>query len=157
VTTRIVEVPVEDTYDLRRRVLRAGTPSGAVTFAADDAPDTVHVAAVDDDGRIVGIATSLAAPCPHRPGRTARRLRGMAVEDSQRGSGIGLLLLAALVERARTAGAGVVWADARDSALGFYRRAGFAVVGEGFVTADTALPHHVVVLDIADEGCSARS
>jgi hypothetical protein len=41
-----------------------------------------------------------------------------------------------------------VWANARDSALGFYERAGFTVAGDGFVTDDTRLPHHAVVLDL---------
>jgi hypothetical protein len=39
-----------------------------------------------------------------------------------------------------------VWARARDTALGFYRRHGFEVVEPGFVDEATALPHHVIVL-----------
>ena len=39
----------------------------------------------------------------------------------------------------------IVWANARDAALRFYERHGFAVHGDGFVDATTQLPHHVVV------------
>ncbi len=38
-----------------------------------------------------------------------------------------------------------MWANARDTALGFYAAHGFEVVGDGFVTTDTRLPHHRVV------------
>jgi hypothetical protein len=41
-----------------------------------------------------------------------------------------------------------MWADARDSALGFYRRAGMEVVGDSYITEATGLPHHTVVLDL---------
>ena len=51
------------------------------------------------------------------------------------------------IARARAAQPGaVLWARARDSALGFYRRHGFEVVEPGFVDKTTAMPHHVILL-----------
>ena len=38
-----------------------------------------------------------------------------------------------------------MWANARDTALAFYEQAGFETVGDGFITPDTALPHHLVI------------
>jgi thiamine transport system ATP-binding protein len=145
---RVVEVPAPATHDLRRRVLRDGTSSDVVEFRGDDAPDVVHLAALGADGDVVGVVTMLSAPCPHRPGRNSRQLRGMAVDPAWQRRQVGAALLRAFVERARAGGAEVVWANARDSALGFYERAGFTVAGDGFVTADTHLPHHAVVLDL---------
>jgi predicted GNAT family N-acyltransferase len=69
----------------------------------------------------------------------------MATDPSVRGTGMGAQVLAAGLDRAFAGGAAVVWANARDTAVGFYERHGFEVVGDGFVTADTGLPHHVVV------------
>ena len=66
----------------------------------------------------------------------------MAVDDGRRGSGIGAVLLAAGVQRAFDDGAAAVWANARDTALAFYARHGFDVVGDGFVDAATGIPHH---------------
>jgi GNAT superfamily N-acetyltransferase len=152
---RVIELAAAETHDLRRRVLREGTPSDVVEFRHDVDPATVHLGALDDVGRIVGIVTSIDAPCPHRPGAPARQLRGMAVDPAWRGRGIGRDLVAALIDRARAVDAAVVWANARDSALGFYTRAGFAVVGDGFVTTDTQLPHHVIVLDLGDTSRTA--
>jgi hypothetical protein len=44
----------------------------------------------------------------------------------------------------------VLWANARDTALGFYVSYGMHVVGDGFV-ATPGLPHHVVVLDLVSD------
>ena len=83
-----------------------------------------------------------------REGRRAAQLRGMAVDTAHQGRGIGRQLLDAAMERLRNAGFEVLWANARDTALPFYRRVGMEVVGEGFLTSDTKLPHHVVVRDL---------
>ena len=75
------------------------------------------------------------------------QLRAMATAPEVRGHGAGDVLLDAGITRARaTAPDAVVWARARDTALGFYVRHGFEVVEPGFVDETTALPHHVIML-----------
>jgi predicted GNAT family N-acyltransferase len=44
------------------------------------------------------------------------------------------------------AGARRLWANGRDTALGFYERFGFRVVGDGIVLS--GLPHHRIELDL---------
>ena len=39
----------------------------------------------------------------------------------------------------------MVWARARDTALGFYLRHGFSIDGDGFVDDSTRKPHHIIV------------
>ena len=143
----VVEISAEDAHDLRRRVLREGTPSDVVRFEQDAWPTTFHLGARDADGALVGIATFFPSPTPWRDGK-AVQLRGMAVEAAHQGAGIGRQLLDEAMERLRNAGFEVLWANARDTALPFYRRLGMEVVGEGFLTTDTKLPHHVVVRDL---------
>jgi predicted GNAT family N-acyltransferase len=72
----------------------------------------------------------------------------MATVDSMRGSGLGARLLLAGIEQCRAAGATLVWARARDAALGFYARHGFTTVGPGYVDLTTGLPHHDVIHEI---------
>jgi hypothetical protein len=43
-----------------------------------------------------------------------------------------------------------VWANARDAALGFYLRHGFAIDSDGFIEPVTELPHHVIVRRLDD-------
>ena len=145
----VEEVGVEATYDLRARVLREGDEDPAARFATDDHPSAVHLALRDERGQPVAIVSAVPAATEHRPGRRAWRLRGMAVVPALQRAGLGSRLLDEVVERCRSAGAEVVWADGRDSALGFYRRRGWSVEGAGY--DKVGIPHHTVVLDLAGD------
>lgn len=139
----------EATYDIRRRVLRDGRVDAEVVFAEDDQPGTMHFGVVEEeDGRPLAIASVVPMDCPVRPARTAWRVRGMAVDPAQRGRGLGGRLLEEIETRAVADGVEVLWADGRDAALAFYRRHGWTVVGEGYLTADTGLPHHRIIFDL---------
>ena len=54
----------------------------------------------------------------------------------------------AVVDAARNRGAEVLWANGRDTALGFYERIGFRVDGDGFVDDEMHLEHHVVLAGV---------
>lgn len=134
----IVEaVTAADVADLRSRVLREGQPH--VGFDDDEEPTTLHLGA-HVDGHLVGVATfALRAPGEYQ-------LRGMAVEPSHQGQGIGRAVLVEAERRLRLLAARQVWANGRDTALGFYERAGWRVDGDGYEVI--GLPHHRVVLDL---------
>jgi GNAT superfamily N-acetyltransferase len=117
-----------------------------VDWPEDALPGAFHLA-VRTDGSVVAVASFAPVATPHRPGTRSWQLRGMAVEPTQQRHGYGVAMLVAAVSRLRTAGAQVLWASARDSALEFYQRFGMRVVGDGYVAA-LGLPHHVVVLDL---------
>lgn len=134
---------------LRRSVLRDGRVDLDASFPEDDDADTVHLAALDQDEAMVGVATLFPQATDRRPGARAWRLRGMAVDSSTQGTGVGRALLDDAVDRARAAGVEVLWAEGRDSALGFYEQAGWVVEGDGYVTS-IGLPHHTVVLDLSE-------
>jgi thiamine transport system ATP-binding protein len=142
----VVTLSAAETHDLRRRVLRDDDPAATVAFDGDDDPATVHLGVRDPSGRLVAVSTWRPTPGPVHPAPTDRQLRGMAVDDGLRGTGIGATLLAAGVQRAFDDGAPAVWANARDTALDFYRRHGFDVIGDGFVDPVTGLPHHRIRL-----------
>lgn len=139
----VVRLDVADILDLRRRVLRRGTPVSHAHYAEDEDPGVVHLGIVREE-RVVATSTWLMRPCPELPGETAMQLKGMAVEDELQGHGIGRVLLEGGLALARDAGAGLVWARARDSALGFYETCGFDVMGGAFIDDITGLSHHVV-------------
>jgi GNAT superfamily N-acetyltransferase len=140
----VIELTAAQTHPLRLEVLRRGTPSRAVEFAEDDEPTTVHLG-VELDGEIVGVSTWIENVHPDLPERPGVQLRGMATAPHLRGRGIGGMLVTAGVERAFGTGHDLVWARARDSALGFYERHGFRTRGPGYVDAVTSIPHHDIV------------
>lgn len=141
---RVVELAAEETHPVRLAVLRANTPTKEVAFAEDTIAGTVHLGVRDGD-TLVATSSWVPRPWSGSPEEPAIQLRGMATVDSHRSHGVGAMLLRAGLERARDAGAALVWANARDAALAFYLRHGFEVRSDGFIDATTQLPHHQVV------------
>jgi GNAT superfamily N-acetyltransferase len=132
---------------LRRAVLRPGYPPEASHYAEDDV--AVHIGAWDGE-TLIGCATVFADSWPGPPeAPDAWRLRGMAVHPGRQGTGLGAQVLAEAVGAAREAGAPVIWANARTTALGFYLRYGWQVSGEEFLASDTGLPHRPILLALA--------
>jgi len=133
---------------LRTSILREGTPSQDARYDEDDMDGTVHFA-VHDNGEIIATSTWLIRPWPQDPLASAMQLRGMAVAKHLQGRGLGSLVLAAGVRYAKEMGAKYVWARARDSALYFYERHGFAIVGDEFIDEKSGVSHHLVVQSVA--------
>jgi predicted N-acetyltransferase YhbS len=71
----------------------------------------------------------------------------MAVSPEVQGQGIGRALLEAGEARLRELGATSAWANGRDTALPFYERLGWRVVGEGFLMG-SGIAHHRIELDL---------
>lgn len=142
----VVTITAADTHDLRWRVLRDGTLSDAVVFDGDEDAGTFHLGVRDGDGTIVAISTWLQRSHPTAPDRPAHQLRGMAIEPSLRGRGVGTLLLMAGLTACKARESDVVWAHARSTALSFYERHGFVVSGDEYVDETTGLAHVDIVL-----------
>ena len=137
----------DDIHHLRVRVLRKGTPVTHATYPEDSYDDVVHLA-IRLNGDVVATSTWFSKECPESPGVAAVQLKGMAVDDSLQTTGFGRALIDAGISLARERNAEIVWARARDTAVGFYEKCGFAVVGDGFIDEPTAMPHHIVVRKI---------
>ena len=138
-----------ETHLLRRVVLRDDSPTATVSFDGDDDLDTRHLGAFVAD-ELVGIATFMARSCPAIPDAApAVQLRGMAVSATAQSGGIGSILLGTAIDQLRADDCSLLWANARDSALGFYRdRFGMVVADDGFVDATTGIPHRRVWLHL---------
>ena len=143
-TYTVTEAALADIMQLRVAVLRKGTPATDCNYPEDDYPDVVHFA-IFYEGVAIATSSWFMKECPEKPGITAMQLKGMAVADELQGAGLGALLIDAGISLATERGATIAWARARDSALGFYERLGFASTGDGFIDGPTAMPHHIVV------------
>jgi len=141
------QVSLAETKAVRLDVLRRGTPVREANYDGDDDPRTVHIGA-ELNGRVVATSTWLVVPWQGDPAAPAVQLRGMAVVDEMQNTGVGRALIEAGVAHARSLDARFVWAKARDSAIYFYERCDFVVVGEQFMEPTTGMPHHLVVLEL---------
>ena len=114
-------------YDLRWRILRApwNQPRGSECDPLDEG--STHLMLVDAGGK------PLAAGRLHFNTIREAQVRYMAVDLAHQRSGLGSRLLAALEQRALTLGAAVIVLDARETALGFYRKHGYQIRGSGYM------------------------
>lgn len=140
----VQQLTIDDIMALRVRVLRQGTPATHANYPEDNYPDVVHFGIVEDES-VLATSTWFIKECPEAPGVVAMQLKGMAVENSLQSGGYGAQLIQAGVALATERNAEIVWARARDSALGFYEKCGFHTVGDGFIDEPTGMPHHIVV------------
>jgi GNAT superfamily N-acetyltransferase len=135
---RPVEVSVEATFALRQQLLRADRPDLDLRMPDDDAVGAFHLAVLHDDGA-AGVIT-LTPSAPEFDARApAYRIRQMAVAQDRQGDGIGALLFAAAVARLRAQGVATLWAESRNTSLGFYLAHGMRVVpGRQHAVGDVA-------------------
>jgi GNAT superfamily N-acetyltransferase len=143
----VEEVPTSEVLVLRMAVLREGTPSQDPRYAEDDTDGSVHLG-IQDSGVLIACSTWLPRPWPLDQSAPATQLRGMAVAKHLQSKGLGRILLQAGITRAKALESTYVWARARDNALYFYEKNGFATVGDQFVDEATGLGHHLVMLKI---------
>lgn len=142
-------VKAELVRPLRRQVLRVGLPPEATIYPGDDDPLTVHLAAYDGTGEIVGIATMckpedrVAGQPPYlTPGL---RFRGVGVRPDFLRRRVGTQLVRELRELARERGVKELWANARLTSLPFFKARRFKVVSSPFDIPGVG--PHVVIAD----------
>jgi GNAT superfamily N-acetyltransferase len=141
----VEQVPTAEVLVLRMAVLRDGTPSQDPRYADDDAEGSVNLG-IRESGILVACSTWLPRPWPLDADAPATQLRGMAVAKHLQSKGLGRILLQAGIDRAASTGSTYVWARARDNALYFYEKNGFATVGDQFIDDASSLGHHLVML-----------
>jgi GNAT superfamily N-acetyltransferase len=139
----ILRISTEETLPLRSRILRDHRPLAECRFTQDDLPGTFHLGAFSTQA-LSGIATFCPVGLENTFGR-GYQLRGMAVDNTARGNGVGRLLLRAGEERLSVVGdVHYVWCNARMAACRFYERNGFVFLSEEFIIEGVG-PHRRMI------------
>ena len=138
----VKQISSQETYPVRQPVLRPGKPIESCIFPGDDLPSTTHFG-VFDNNRLVGIASLFLSASPDIEGSMQYQLRGMAVLATHQKKGLGDMLLAAAEKHAVNLNADVIWFNAREVAVGFYKKAGYEIAGDIFTIPDVG-PHYVM-------------
>jgi ribosomal protein S18 acetylase RimI-like enzyme len=140
----IDEAAPEELLEVRRRVLRGGDPTAVVDEPRDRTQGALHLAA-RRDGQVVASASFYPESSPFDLSLVSCQLRFMAVDVTLQGQGIGSRILHGAETRLASRGVEEVFANARDSALGFYRTNGYEVIaGSEHLSPTTQIPHTVV-------------
>jgi len=125
--------------DLRRRVLRR--PLG-LDFNADQIAEEVseiHLGAFEDEWLLAVLVLT-----PREDGEL--KMRQVAVEPTLQGSGIGGELVRFSEQVARERGFTTMVLSARETAVRFYERLGYSVVGEPY--EEVTIPHRWMEKDL---------
>lgn len=139
-------VDARELQGLRRRVLRADNPESSVSDTRDDEASALHFGGFLA-GRLVASASWFASEAPVNPQLRSYQLRYMAIDFNVQGCGYGAMMLATAMRELRVVGVEQLWANARDSALGFYLATGWtAVAGSEHMSRETQLPHTVIFM-----------
>ncbi|MFQ5607974.1 MAG: GNAT family N-acetyltransferase [Candidatus Zixiibacteriota bacterium] len=138
----IKDIPASETRPLRRAILRPHQRPEDLVYTADDDPRSFHLGAFDSE-KLISVASFLFDSHPEFSEEPQFRIRGMATLPDWRGQGIGMKLLESALRRIRSEGAVLVWCNARETAFGFYEKAGFEYFGEMFEPPGIG-PHKVM-------------
>ena len=140
------QIDVEETYPLRQEVLRKGMTLSC-KMGGDYEKGTFHLG-VFEDGHLVCIASFMVNSHPGFEG-SHYQLRGMATADHKRGKGYGKMILEEALKELKKRGTSLLWCNAREVALDFYRKLGFQILGEAF-EVDQVGTHFVMCKSLSD-------
>ncbi|MDB5235027.1 MAG: hypothetical protein JWR44_2020 [Hymenobacter sp.] len=128
-------------YALRYEVLRRPwqQPLGSERCSADAEPTTVHALVLASEQPAAALAVGMLQLTDARQGQ----MRFMAVAPEVAGSGLGSQVVEYLEKQARAAGLAEIILHARETAVGFYEKHGYAVV-EPSHTLFGVLPHFLM-------------
>ncbi|WP_259068170.1 GNAT family N-acetyltransferase [Mucilaginibacter sp. X4EP1] len=110
------------TWQLRRDVLYPNEFKHNMGLAEDE--DGIHFGAFKDN-KLVGIISLFQNGADFQ-------FRKLAIDPSTQKMGVGNSLLQWVINYARENGGNRIWCNARDTAFGFYLKAGFAFTGQVF-------------------------
>jgi GNAT superfamily N-acetyltransferase len=144
----VATVDASELHELRRRVLRGDNPLANVDDPRDTEEDSLHVAGFLGD-RLVVSSSFYTSTSPTAHELTTYQLRYMATDFDVQGRGYGERVLNTALDILRRRGVQQVWANARDSALGFYSSTGWSVLdGTQHLSHETQLPHTAIVKNL---------
>lgn len=127
----IKEISALETYPVRHPVLRKGRPLEDCHFEGDELQSTIHLGLFENEN-LVGVASLLKNNHPDFESNAQYQLRGMAVLESFQGKGYGNQLLKYGENLVKKLGADLIWFNAREKAISFYKNLGYSVIGDSF-------------------------
>lgn len=135
-------IPFDQTFPLRRRILRDNDPNAKVEFEGGWHPKACHMGAFDATGTLIGIGSVMPQPMAARPNKRGWRLRNMAVDAAWRRNGVGRAILLKCIEHVQQQDGELLWFNARSTALPFYDALDFQIEGAEFMSDNH--PHYLM-------------
>ena len=138
----IQKIIAQDTYPVRHQVLRSGKPIESCQFDGDELGSTHHFGYYLNN-QIIGVISLFEIKNEPFVAQKPFQIRGMAVLPSFQKQGIGEALVKEAEKFCTTQKADLIWFNARTSAVGFYQKMGYEIVGSEFEIKEVG-PHFLM-------------
>lgn len=121
----------ELTYTVRGPILRPGKPIESCRFEGDDLSTTIHFG-LFKDREMIGVVSVFEVKNKNFEAEKQYQVRGMAVLENQQQQGYGNILMDEVEKLAQHNKVGVIWFNAREKAVNFYKKLGYETFGTEF-------------------------
>jgi len=128
----------KETYSVRHPILRAGKSIESCVFEGDDLETTIHFGVFSKEN-LVGICSFYKNSHPNILETPQYQLRGIAVLKPFQGKGFGKKILRHAEDFLKEKRAIIIWCNAREIAINFYKKNGYQIIGEPFYIRDIGL------------------
>lgn len=134
----VKKITALETYIVRQEVLRKGKPIETCHFNGDDATTTTHFGLFENEN-IIGVVSVFKTNSLLFSEKTQFQIRGMAVLENFQSKGYGEQLLKAAEKFCWQEKANLIWFNAREKAVSFYKKSGYTVLGDSFNIPDVGI------------------
>ena len=138
----IQKIIAQDTYPVRHQVLRSGKPIESCHFQGDEL-ETTHHFGYYLNKQIIGVISLFEIDNNHFLAQKSIQIRGMAVLPSFQKQGIGKVLVSEAEKFSVIQKVDLIWFNARTTAVGFYKKMGYEIVGTEFEIKEVG-PHFLM-------------
>ena len=138
----IQKIASTETYPVRHIVLRAGKPIESCQFNGDELGSTLHFGYYLNN-QIIGVISLFEIDNSHFIAQKSFQIRGMAVLPTFQKQGVGEALVKEAEKFCTTQKADLIWFNARSTAVGFYQKMGYEIVGSEFEIKEVG-PHFLM-------------
>lgn len=129
---KIVKITAIETYPIRISVLRRGKTLASCPFDGDNLPTTTHLGLYFDKN-LIGIVSVFKSSNSNFENSNQFQIRGMGILDHFQHQGFGKLLIESAENHVKILNGSILWMNARQEALWFYKKLGYQEVGFPFM------------------------
>jgi GNAT superfamily N-acetyltransferase len=134
----IKKINAIDTYPVRQEVLRKGKPIETCRFKGDDDDNTVHFGLYQKE-QLIGIISIFKEKNNLFQEKNQFQIRGMAVLEEFQGKGFGAELVKVAENYCINQNVDLIWFNAREIAVSFYKKLGYTSIGDSFLIPDVGI------------------
>lgn len=138
----IKQISALDTFPVRHPVLRNGMPIESCQFEGDNLKSTIHFGLFESD-KIQAVISLFEVKNVQFASEKQHQIRGMAVLAQHQKKGFGEMLILNAENYCIQQQSNLIWFNARQEAVGFYKKMGYSIVGLPFTIEGVG--EHVVM------------